>query len=436
MAIIHNTLTFGLILLSVGTLFAGPLDDLDVAYRVKLVELENSHSESIDKLEKGYLGALDRVQKTLQKSGRLDDVLKVTKEREYIESKSWPLPNLEERSPANLVEVRKLYEKTRIQADRKNAAAIDKAAQKMDGLLKNLVSSLTREGKITEAKRARARREEIASDLSVVAARNYLKRVKLDQSSPVAFRARRSGDDLEVLVRYDKSGKVSLNSPVENVIEITGGKGEKGDTKAKNLGEFVGAKGYNADSFVAFKSDFETSLPASMGVHSLVVTPGVNHKGRKGLRIKMGPKAINPRIEWLGLLDPITSATQVKLDFSYFIPKENKILNGFAIHQGLVAPFDGKVMTTQGRWIDESIVADPINSNTNLRIYFEGLAGGGKTFNGGNEIVYLDNLTVTFQKFAAHTVATYDDGKVTGEPVADATLQKAFILLGKFVTSK
>ena len=435
MIFLRKILNSGLLLLLAGTLAARTLEELEVSYEVRILELNNAHTESLDKLVRDYLGALDRVQKTLQKSGRLDDVLKVTQEKEDLKNKSWPLPNLVDPSPADLVKVRNLYEKTRILADRENAASLDEVAKKMDKLLENLVRTLTKEGKIPEAKKARARREAVATDPKVVAARNFLKRVRLDQSSPVAVRARRSGDDLEVLVRFDKSGNLSMDSPVENVVEITGGQKQKGETKATVLGEFVGAKGYKVDSYVAFKNDLDDPLPPQMHVVSLEATPGVTQEGRKCLRIKMGPKAPNPRIEWAGLLAPISSASQVKLDFNYFIPKKNEKLIGFAFHQGLLAPLDGKVMATRGRWVQESIVAAPINENSHLRFYFEGLSGGGKTFDGAHEVVYLDDLTVTFQQFAAHTVSNYKDGTLTGEPVTDVKLQKAFILSGRFVSS-
>ena len=425
---------FVFILFLPGVVEARTLDELKVSYEVKMLELKNKHTRALDKLVTGYLGALERVQKKFQEGGRLGDVLKVTKEKEDLKNKAWPLPKLEKSLPADLVKLRKVYEKTRILVERENATAIVEVAIKMDGLLEKQTETLTKAGRIAQAKKAKVQRETIAADPKIVSSKNLLERVRLDQNAPVAMRIRRSGDHLEVLVRFDKSGDFSMDSPVENVVEITGGKKQKGETKATVLGEFVGAKGYQVDPYVAFESDLDDVLTPPMQAVSLEVKPGVTYEERKCLRIKMGPVAPNPRIEWPNLLEPETSASVVKLNFHYLIPLENQKLRGFAFHQGLLAPLDGQVMTTRGRWVGKSIVAESVNNNANLRFYFEGLSGGGKTFNGGNEVVYLDDLKVTFQQFSAHSVATYKEGKVASKPVTDAEAQKSIILSGRLIS--
>lgn len=415
---------------------ARTLEQLKVSYEVKMLEVEKEHTQAVEKLVTGYLAALDREQKKLQKSGRLDDVLKVTKEKKDLKTKSWPLPKLDKTAPSGLIKVRKVYETTRIKTDRENAATITEVGVKMDSLLEKHTEDLTKAGDIEQAKKSKELRLSISTDPKILSAKNLLERVRLDRNAPVAMRIRRSGDDLEVLVRFDKSGNLSLDSPVENVVEITGGQKQKGDTKATVLGEFVGAKGYDVDPYVAYESSLDSKPPPPMQVVSLEAKPGFTHEKRKCLQVKMGPVAPNPRIEWAGMLEPTTSASQVKIDFQYFIPNENKKLRGFAFHQGLLAPLDNQVMDDRGRWVSKTIVADPINTNTNLRFYFERYSGSGKTFNGGNEVVYLDDLKVTFIKFAGHVVAPYEDGEVVGEPVTNPEKQKAIIQSGRLKTSR
>ena len=53
------------------------------------------------------------------------------------------------------------------------------------------------------------------------------------------LRLRRSTDNVEVDVRLDGSGKVSLDSPIANVVEDTGGTGEDGTTNASTLNGFL-----------------------------------------------------------------------------------------------------------------------------------------------------------------------------------------------------
>ena len=126
---------FVFILFLPGVVEARTLDELKVSYEVKMLELKNKHTLALDKLVTGYLGALERVQKKFQEGGRLGDVLKVTKEKEDLKNKAWPLPKLEKSLPADLVKLRKVYQKTRILVERENATAIVEVAIKMPNSL-------------------------------------------------------------------------------------------------------------------------------------------------------------------------------------------------------------------------------------------------------------------------------------------------------------
>lgn len=427
-----NILLLGVIL--VGALSARTVDELKVAYEVKLLALEKDYRADLEKLASGYTGALDQVQEKLQKAGRLEDVLKVVEEKKDLKAGKWPLSLLDDSAPADLLRFRKIYETSRIEADRGHAAAVIETADKMDDLLEEQMKSLTREGKIAEAKKAKDLLEAIRKDEKIEAARELVQRVRLNQSAPVAYRLRRSGDHLEVLVRFDKSGKVSLDSPVENVVEITGGKKERGETKAKVLGEFVGARGYQVDSFVSYESDMD-KITAPLRAINYELDPGIEIQQRKALRILMPEKATNPRVEWPGVLAPEGSSSRIKIDFQYLIPSDNKKLKGFSFHYGLAAPIEKKVMDKTGRWVAESLETVSMNEHDMLRLFAQHLNGSGKTFNGGNESIYLDDLKVTFLSFAAHIVEKYEGGKPVGKPIEEPSAQPALILEGKLLNS-
>jgi hypothetical protein len=358
----------------------------------------------------------------------------VVEEKKDLKLGKWPLGLLDDSSPADFLRLRRIYETSRIKADREHAEAVIDTADKMADLMEAQMRTLTREGKITEAKKAKDLLEVIQVDEKIKTAKELVRRVRLNQNAPIAYRLRRSGDELEVLVRFDKSGKVSLDSPVENVIEITGEKKEKGDTKAKVLGEFVGAKGYDVDSYVSYESDMEKITPPLQAVN-YELEPGVEIEGRKALRILMPVKATNPRVEWPGVLSPEGSSSRIKIDFQYLIPSDNKKLKGFSFHYGLAAPIEKKVMETTGRWVAESLETESMNEYDMLRLFVQHLNGGGKTFDGGNESIYLDDLKVTYLSFAAHVVETYKDGKVVDRFTDEPTAQKAIALAGKLLLS-
>ena len=421
-------------LIFLGATDARTLEELEVAYEVKILALEKDHRESLQKLNQGYLGALKAVQEKLQKSGRLDDVLEVVGEKKALEAGKWPLSKLAESAPRDLLRVRKLYETARIRADRDHAGAMIETSDKMEELLTAQIESLTRAGKITAAKKAKDRLEALKKSPKLTAAREFVKRVRLNQVSPLAMRIRRSGDNLEVLVRFDRSGEVSLDSPVENVVELTGGREEKGETTATVLGEFVGAKGYKVDSYVAFESDMDKITPP-MRAGEFRLDPNIEFEKRQTLRILMPDKLTNPRVEWPGVLAPLASSSRVNLEFQYFIPDTNEKLKAFTFHWGFGAVFEKKIMDTQGRWVDELLESESLTAMDTLRFYPSGVKSINKFYNGGNEAIYFDSLKVTYLSFAAHLVEAYKDGKATGEPVVDPLAQEGVALSGKLLPS-
>ena len=148
----------------------------------------------------------------------------------------------------------------------------------------------------------------------------------------------------------------------------------------------------------------------------------------------MGTKAPNPRIEWPQLLSPLLANSKVRLEFAYFIPKENKKLLAFAFHQGVQAPLNSQILDQRGRWVEKSIEAEAVNDNANLRLYVENLSGGGRVFDGANEVMYLDDLKVTFLSFSAFVVEKYNNGKMSDEAILSAEAQKALVVGGELVS--
>lgn len=415
-----------------GTLGARTVDELRVAYEVKMLAVEKEYQASLDKLATGYKGALEQVQKKLQKSGRLDDVLKIVDEKKTLKEGKWPLGKLDPSSPADLIKFRKIYETSRIRAERSRASEVIKVADRMEKLLQAQMKTLTQAGNIDEAKDAKILLEKIQNAETVGSARELIDRVRLNSKSPLAYRLRRSGDHLEVLVRFDRSGQVSLDSPVENVVEITGGKAEKGKTDATLLGEFVGAKGYKSTPFVAYESSMEKII-SPMNSSGFQLKPRVEIKGHKSMKITLGNKVKNPYVSWSGILAPLGSQSQMKLEVDYLIPKENKTLKEFSFQLGMGNRFGNKVLSQTGRWVTESLESESVTANSMLLLYGNALPKVGELISGGDESIYLKNMKFTYLSFAAHIVEKYDGEKSVGAPVVEPTAQKPLVLSGKLL---
>lgn len=417
--------------LGAGYSAAKTVDELKVSYEVRLLAIDKEHREGVQKLVQGYLGALGRTRETLQKSGRLDDVLEVVVEEKNVRKSSWPLPVLGSKVPKALVAVRKKYENARESIEKRRAEALLEVADKMTRLLESSVVELTKAGKLADAKEARDLIAALKNDGKILNARKLLDQIRLGEEAPVALRLRRSGDGIEVLVRYNRWGKIAMDSPVENVVEITGEKKERGKTKAKVLGEFVGAEGYQAETIVAYESDQKKITPPLRAI-SLGLKPNTEAGGKKGLEIRMGPKAINPRVEWPEVLAPVSSSGGYLLEFEYFIPSSNKKVTSFSFHHSTFGRLAGEAFDKKGQWTKSSIRFQSTKESEMMRLFIEGLNGSNRIFDGGNEAVYLGEMKLTTVAFAGHLVENFKGGKRDGEPVVDPAKQKAIILAGEF----
>lgn len=410
------------------------LDELQKSYTVKRLKILDAQEANLKKLRKNYSLALGRLQQKYQKAGRLDDALLSKNEIDLVTAKTWPMPPISENVPGDLMAGRKLYISSYIDFQKKGGHSLIQVAEKMEALLAEKVSSLTKAGNLEAAKRARAYQRTLESDPDLLEVRALIQRVGNDGSSPVALRIRRAGDDLEVEVRYDSSGKISLQSPVENVLEITGGKKEKGLTKAKTLGEFVGGKEFKVDPYVAFHKKFDDREVGPIGFSALETEFKKTALGEVGLKMRV---AANPKNIYLSLGDclPLLSEKGTfRVEIRYFIPKSNKYINGLKFSQaGVAGPIPGSLTTKTGKW--ESFTFDAVTRSENPRLlmYLNSKEPVPEPTLIG-EFILLSQLTVTHQSMSAYCVQEFDrDGGLDSRNL-DAEKQPLFALNGSLVS--
>lgn len=388
------------------------LDELHKSYRVERLKIENEEKTASNTLRLNYAKALSKIQVEYQKRGDLERALMVKNEIQLISSATWPLSPIDESAPSELARARKIFFKQALAIKINSAKSLIKVIEKMDGFLAGKVTEHTKAGDLEEAQTAKIAKESLAKDPQFNAACSLLKSVRADGSSLVALRVRRAGDNLEVLVRYDSSGEISMQSSVENVIEHTGGKDQKGETKAKTLGEFLGAKGYTVDPYIAYSSDFSKRKLGKMRATSLELHFGKEDSGESGTRIKISAPPKNPHINFPKVLPPLVEKGTYRVQVRYFVPKENKAVVGIQFAQG-VGPIPGSITTKKGKWEDLDFTAVSANEHVGLLFY---LKSDPIAVNPSNleEYVSISRVTISHQSFTAYIVDRFDkDGAAT-----------------------
>ena len=160
--------------------FALTVDELKIAYQAQILRVNHEKEDSLDKLRKSYLKSLDKIEGSYQKSGRLQDVLQVRKEKELTKSKMWPLTSLGKTAPIDLKNGRRLYERAQTERERKAAKQLISIAGKMEMALKKQIIFLTKSGKIKEATAAKELLESTKTDPKLVEAIDFMARVGQD----------------------------------------------------------------------------------------------------------------------------------------------------------------------------------------------------------------------------------------------------------------
>ena len=250
-----------------------------------------------------------------------------------------------------------------------------------------------------------------------------------DGRSKPALRIRRYGDNIEVLVRYDARGKVSPDSPISNIEEK-----DKaiGDTSAKVLGEFIGAKGFNVDSYVMFEKTFDDEDLAGVSTGADAVSqPGEKVKGSVGMAFSIKEKAVNPTVLIPIRLPPKSVGGTSQMSFNYFIPDSNKAIAGFRITAG-GTQFGGKEFSTRGNWTKESASSESYSEASTVYLYFIFNPKNNKAKLHEDKIV-IGSMKVEQVKFTAFIVQRLGENGVISEEFKDPASQPKFATNGELL---
>jgi hypothetical protein len=418
-------------------LLSGPsvgltLDELQQSFSVKRLKIVDARETNLETLRKSYLAALERIQQKYEGAGRLDDALLSKKETNLVLEKTWPMPPLAESAARDLLSARKLFVRNHIDFQKKAGLSLVRAAEKMDELLAEKVVALTKEGDLASAKSARELQKTLQDDEALVAARALVQRVGNDGSSPVALRIRRAGDDLEVEVRYDSSGKISLQSPVENVVEITDGKKEKGTTTAKTLGEFIGGKGFKVDPYIALDEKFDDKEVGPIRFTSLAADFEKTDTGEMSLNLKVAANPLNIHASLGDCLPKLSEKGTYRIEIRYFVPKSNKFVNGMKFVQSEAGPLPGSLTLKTGEWDTFTVDMESGSETSRLLLYLNSKENVPQAQLVG-ESVQISHLQVSHQSMSAYLVQMFDrDGGQTQVNLEKAT-QTLFALNGDLV---
>jgi hypothetical protein len=414
------------------TTLADTLGRLHKSFMERYDEANSKRDDQLRQLDQSYLAALLRQQDKAKASGKLDAVLPWVGEIQSIKTGANPLPDLAEGAPGELKQMRAKHAESRDRIIKSHAIAITGLADKMEQALKSQESELTKAGKIDEALAAKHMRETLAGDQAIRSAGDLLKLGGPAGTDRPALRIRRFGDNLEVLVLYDRSGKVSMDSPVQNVREETGGKKELGDTKAKVLGEFVGAKGYTVDPYNAYHQVFDGRDLGNFGLTEIVAEFQHEENDQKGVRLSLKPQPVNPHGSFGPILPPNAAKGTYRISTRYLVPKSNRAVSGFIFVHGIGSPIGGKKFEKNAKWTSEEVVGASSNDTGTLLFYLT-MEDGAKAADAGNDSIVLGELKVEHIGFSAYLLSRIDSNGRPAETVTDPAKQPLFISNGDFV---
>jgi hypothetical protein len=420
--------------ISLGTLCAAQsVDQLRQSFDQRCEQAATTRDEQLEKLAKSYQTALERLLEKTRTAGNLDAALPIHQELEALKQAVINLPPLPE-SATELKPLRTKYLDSRQQILRTHATTLSGLADKMEAALKAREAEFTKAGKIPDALAARETREELARDTDVRAARDLLKLGGAGGKPRAALQLRRHGDNLEVLVFYDRLGKVSMDSPIENVREKTGDGKELGDTKAKVLGEFVGAKGYAVDPYVSFHHVFNTKDPGKMALSQMAADYGFAIAEGKGVRLGYEKNATTPYCHLVAVVPPDTAAGAYRVTASYFVPKTNRKISGFQLIQGEAggAPVGGVLFEERGKWTTTTASSESINASPNLVLSLNRPLGVTIADAAGDYVV-LGEIKIEHLKFSAYLQQRIDPSGKPAQEQNDPLQQPAFITNAEFV---
>jgi hypothetical protein len=427
---IFKSLLMSLILL--GCAGALTFEDLKVSFLSLRLKNENGFVTKADELKIKYLKALQNLQKSFQDQGSLDEALSVDQETKNLKLKGWPLPPLSAGGPASLEAARKIYVRQYLSHKKDVAKNMIEASEKMQQLLEKKIIELTKEGDLATAQKAKAYLAEIKVDVQINEYKALLKRVSDRGRSPAALRVRRFGDEVEVLVRFDTGGKISMDSPISNTIEITGGRKERGNTEAISLGEFLGAPKFNSFPAIVFDHTFEGGKDIPFQAIDIEVTP-IEFDDKKGISLTVSTVAANPMINLAkGKIPSVANSCKYRVSYEYLVPKSNKTVGALFIQQGHGFPIEDRVFRKNGSWHQAEITTFSKSENDFLRIFLSGPAGTqlAKT---QNESIWLHSLQIEILSFAAFICEEFGESGESKIVYEDAQKQPLFAKNGELI---
>ncbi len=411
--------------------FGLTLKELETSYESKCSEIRLEKSTALESLRESYLGALSRIEAKYQRAGRLDEVLLVKQEAASIEKAQWPLKALPRAISLETSAPRKIYLKKHIEIEQQAAKDLAGTADTMEKALDHQVADLTKSGDLAEAKLAQQIKAEITKDPQITSARQLLKNVRTDGSSRPALRIRRAGDNIEVLVHYDMRGKIGPESPVSNVKEDSK---EIGDTQASNLGEFIGAEGYETDSAIIFDETFdgkELVFPNFI-LGRFKISQSETAKEESGMKIQIDLAQTNWHGSLPGILTPADSPSTVKITARYYVPRNNKHILGFYFNGEIGGPFPGNDFEQQGKWTENSVTGSSVGPTGNILFYLK-FSDSVDLQKASEEYVVLGALRIDRIKFSAYLVERYDRDRSVSESENDPAKQAVFARNGNLV---
>jgi hypothetical protein len=409
------------------------LEELEKSYEQKLSDVRLEKEKSLADLKQSYLGALARIETKYQKAGRLDELMLTREEMKDISEGKWPLTALPEKISLDTAAPRKIYLKKRIEIEQEAARKTTETADKMLALLDKQKTELTKEGDLEQALLADQIKAEIEADTGLAGARQLLANVMSDGTTAAVLRLRRHGDDIEVLVKHDTRGQISFLSPVQNVRETDK---SVGDTTANNLGEFVGAEGFEPAPLTIYQQGGAGKEIGDFTLNAINGPEEPLENNQTAFRLSLDIKSENPygRFETIG---PRKSAPgSVRARCQFLVPKSNKVLSGITITQGGM-PILSAEASKPDFWNEADAMASSRDEHEKGTVLFY-LKRPPDTLiaDAHDDYVLVKELHIEIVRFAAFVVQRFDKNGTELENYATPEKQPLFIANGEFVATR
>ena len=428
--VISHTLLF--VVFSALSGHALTLEELEKSYEQKLSDIRLEKEKSLASLKESYLAALARIETKYQKAGRLDELMLSREEMKDISADKWPLTALPEKISLDVAAPRKIYLQNRVEIEQQAARKSTDTADKMLALLDKQAVDLTKEGNLQQALLARQIKAEIEANKELGTARELLSNVMSDGTTQTVLRLRRFGDNVEVQVKHDARGQISFLSPIQNVQESDK---SIGDTTAKNLGEFVGAKGFDPTPFSIYKQGEKGKEIGSLRLDGIQSSEELMANKQTALRLSLDIKAVNPSGSF-GSVGPRTSAPgAVRVRCQFLIPKSNKVLSGVSITQGGVHILYVDA-SKPDYWIEvDAIGASKVEHESGTILFYLRRQPNSNIADAAQDYVLIKDLHIVIVRFSAFLVQRFDKNGTELERHDTPEKQPLFITNGDFVSA-